>query len=60
MRETRTHFFRQAAVLLLLLCLTAAAAMAQSDRTRRIRFARGRTTKVIKDAVVRGTSDRYL
>ena len=35
-------------------------ATAQRDRTRRIRFERGRTTKVIEDAVVRGTSDRYL
>ncbi len=33
---------------------------AQRDRTRRIRFERGRTTKVIENAVVRGTRDRYL
>jgi hypothetical protein len=33
---------------------------AQSDRTRRIRFARGRSTAVLKDAVVRGTIDHYL
>lgn len=33
---------------------------AQEDRTFRIRFARGRTSKVIKEAVVRGTRDRYV
>ncbi|HEX8772511.1 MAG TPA: hypothetical protein VF735_02830 [Pyrinomonadaceae bacterium] len=43
-----------------LLLLTTLAAPAQSDRTRRVRFARGRTTTVIKDAVVRGTRDRYI
>jgi hypothetical protein len=43
-----------------LLLMTAISVPAQSDRTMRIRFARGRTTKVIKDAVVRGTRDRYL
>jgi len=43
-----------------LLLVTAVSVPAQSDRTMRIRFARGRTTKVINDAVVRGTRDRYL
>jgi hypothetical protein len=43
-----------------LLLLIALAAPAQTDRTRRVRFARGRTTTVIKDAVVRGTRDRYI
>src|SRR5215210_4709864 len=43
-----------------LLLISAVSVPAQSDRTMRIRFDRGRTTKVIKDAVVRGTSDRYL
>ena len=43
-----------------LLMMTAITAPAQSDRTRRVRFARGRTTTVIKDAVVRGTRDRYI
>jgi hypothetical protein len=43
-----------------LLLGTAILAPAQSDRTRRVRFARGRTTTVIKDAVVRGTRDRYI
>jgi hypothetical protein len=42
------------------LLISAIAAPAQPDRTRRIRFARGRTSTVIKDAVVRGTRDRYL
>jgi hypothetical protein len=44
----------------MLLLLTTISVPAQSDRTIRIRFARGRTTRVIKDAVVRGTRDRYL
>ena len=43
-----------------LLLGTAVAAPARIDRTRRIRFDRGRTTKVIRDSVVRGTRDRYL
>src|SRR3954462_14011759 len=43
-----------------LLLMTSAAAEAGRDRTRRIRFESGRTTKVIKDAVVRGDRDRYL
>lgn len=44
----------------MLLLSTTVFAGAQSDRTRRVRFPRGRTTKVIKDAVVRGTVDRYI
>lgn len=47
-------------MLALLLLISTITVPAQSDRTRRVRFARGRTTKVIKDAVVRGTQDRYL
>jgi hypothetical protein len=43
-----------------LMLMTAIIVPAQSDRTRRVRFARGRTTTVIKDAVVRGTRDRYI
>ena len=43
-----------------LLLVTTCAAVAARDRTRRIRFERGRTTKVIKDAVVRGDRDRYI
>jgi hypothetical protein len=31
-----------------------------SGKTQRVRFARGRTTAVLKGAVVRGTQDRYL
>jgi hypothetical protein len=57
-RETMTKI-RTLAVAALLL-LTAVSVPAQSDRTRRVRFARGRTTTVIKDAVVRGTRDRYI
>src|SRR3954462_13486007 len=42
------------------LLTTSIAADAGRDRTRRIRFESGRTTKVIKDAVVRGDRDRYI
>lgn len=51
---------RHALLLALLMLISTVAVQAQGDRTRRIRFARGRTTKVLKDAVVRGTRDRYL
>ena len=44
----------------IILLVAAGAAEAGRDRTRRIRFESGRTTKVIKDAVVRGDRDRYL
>ena len=50
----------RALVVVALLLVTAISVPAQSDRTRRVRFARGRTTTVIKDAVVRGTRDRYI
>lgn len=57
---THRRITRRAFILIVLLFLTSATVPAQSDRTMRIRFARGRTTKVIQDAVVRGTRDRYL
>ena len=44
----------------IILLVATGAAEAGRDRTRRIRFESGRTTKVIKDAVVRGDRDRYL
>src|ERR1043165_3492146 len=44
----------------MLLVITTVETFAARDRTRRIRFESGRTTKVIKDAVVRGDSDRYI
>lgn len=50
----------RALVIVALLLLNVGLAPAQSDRTRRIRFERGHTTKTIEDAVVRGTRDRYL
>ena len=31
-----------------------------SGKTQRVRFARGRTTAILKGAVVRGTEDRYI
>jgi hypothetical protein len=33
---------------------------APKGKTQRVRFARGRTTAVLKGAVVRGTQDRYI
>ena len=44
----------------MLLLITTVETFASRDRTRRIRFESGRTTKVIKDAVVRGDRDRYI
>ena len=43
-----------------LLVMSSMGVTAQPDRTRRIRFERGRTSKVIRDSVIRGTRDRYL
>ena len=60
MTQTRRRTSIRALFAVTLLLLTTLAAPAQSDRTRRVRFARGRTTTVIKDAVVRGTRDRYI
>jgi hypothetical protein len=59
---TRTDNWTKIRAFLIMALLLAGTinAPAQSDRTRRIRFARGRTTTVIKDAVVRGTRDRYI
>ena len=35
-------------------------ALPQSGKTQRVRFARGRTTAVLKGAVIRATRDRYI
>jgi hypothetical protein len=43
-----------------LLLLAAPAFAVQRGKSQRVRFARGRTTAVLKGAVVRGTQDRYL
>lgn len=58
MRYQRTRF--SALVVMIFVLTTTTLVTAQSDRTRRVRFARGRTTTVIKDAVVRATVDRYI
>lgn len=60
MTHTPTWLIRRAFLLAILLFVTSISVPAQSDRTRRVRFARGRTTKVINDAVVRATRDRYI
>jgi hypothetical protein len=43
-----------------LLLLTTCAFAAQEGLTKRVRFARGRTTATLKNSVVRGTRDRYI
>lgn len=53
------------ACILLSVCLTLFAQGGGSlgpprGKTQRVRFARGRTTAVLKGAVVRGTQDRYI
>ena len=40
--------------------LATCAFAAQEGITKRVRFARGRTTTILKNSVVRGTRDRYL
>ncbi|HEX8710203.1 MAG TPA: hypothetical protein VF723_18310 [Pyrinomonadaceae bacterium] len=50
----------QTLVIAALLLIPASALTAQSGSTRRVRFERGRTTSVLKGAVVRGTRDRYV
>lgn len=45
------------AILTLSILLTA---VAQTGQTQRVRFPRGRTTAVLKGAVVRGTQDGYI
>lgn len=40
--------------------LSATIVPAQSGKTQRVRFARGRTSTVIRGAVVRGTRDNYI
>lgn len=59
---TKLHKLKSSCALfaITLLLLTAIAVPAQRGTTRRVRFARGRTTAVLKGAVVRGTTDRYI
>jgi hypothetical protein len=51
---------RQILKLLLLSAGLTVLVVAQTGKTQRIRFPRGRTTAVLKGAVVRGTQDRYI
>jgi hypothetical protein len=57
LRQTR---LRRAASIVFALLLLVGPAFAQRGRTQRVRFPRGRTTAVLKGAVVRGTQDRYI
>lgn len=51
---------RKLIVLVFVLVLFTVSAVAQSGKVQRVRFARGRTTAVLKGAVVRATQDRYI
>ncbi|MEK6280976.1 MAG: hypothetical protein AABN95_11540 [Acidobacteriota bacterium] len=50
---------KQSAVVLLTLSILLTV-VAQTGTTKRVRFPRGRTTAVLKGAVVRGTQDQYI
>jgi hypothetical protein len=52
--------FKQTCLVVGALLLLAGAAAAQRGKTQRVRFPRGRTTAVLRGAVVRGTQDRYI
>lgn len=52
--------FMKTAVATVALTLLASVSIAQTGTTQRVRFARGSTRAVLKGAVVRGTSDRYI
>jgi len=56
----RTNRLMKAAAVTAALLLVVSASIAQTGKTQRVRFARGRTTAVLKGAVVRGTNDRYV
>ena len=57
----RRHNLKRAGlVACVLLSMLAGAPAAQRGKMQRVRFARGRTTAVLKGAVVRGTQDRYI
>ena len=49
-----------ATVLTVSLSLLAVFAEAQTGKTKTVRFARGKSSAVLKGAAVRGTSDRYI
>ncbi|HKP72051.1 MAG TPA: hypothetical protein VJT82_03875 [Pyrinomonadaceae bacterium] len=57
---TRRVELKFAATCLALLLLASGAFAVQKGLTKRVRFPRGRTTAVFKNAVVRGTTDRYI
>ncbi len=56
----QTNSLLKTAAVATALLLLVSASIAQTGKTQRIRFARGRTTAVLKGAVVRGTNDRYI
>lgn len=54
-----SRILRTAMIVSAMLVLVSAV-IAQTGKTKRVRFPRGRTTAVLKGAVVRGTNDRYI
>lgn len=48
------------AIIVSAMLVLVSAVIAQTGKTERVRFPRGRTTAVLHGAVVRGTSDRYI
>jgi hypothetical protein len=51
---------RRACLVVCALLLLAPPVEAQRGKSQRVRFGRGRTTAVLRGAVVRGTQDRYI
>lgn len=56
----QTNRLMKTAAVAAALLLLVSASIAQTGKTQRVRFARGRTAVVLKGAVVRGTNDRYI
>ena len=48
------------ALVLVTVLVSAVLVVAQTGKVQRVRFARGRTTAVLKGAVIRATKDRYI
>jgi hypothetical protein len=51
---------RSITLILAIILVAAGLAFAQSGKVQRVRFARGRTTAILKGAVIRATKDRYI
>ncbi len=60
MQRHKVKIARAAILTTLLLLIPVTSVEAQRGITRRVRFARGRTSAVLRGAVVRATTDRYI